>query len=67
MPILNDVDYMNFMSRVYRKIDEGNPRYDSGYSNSAVTCPGNILGDISRLEVLIGGKRAGNNSPEKNK
>ena len=32
--------------------------------NSAVTCPGNIISDISRLEVLIGGKRAGNNSPE---
>jgi hypothetical protein len=28
------------------------------------TCPGNILSDISRLEVLIGAKRAGNNSPE---
>ena len=26
--------------------------------------PGNILSDISRLEVLIGGKQAGNNSPE---
>ena len=25
---------------------------------------GNILSDISRLEVLIGGKRAGNNSAE---
>jgi hypothetical protein len=32
--------------------------------NATVTCPGNILSDISRLEVLIGGKRAGNNSPE---
>jgi hypothetical protein len=32
--------------------------------NSSVTCPGNILSDISRLEVLIGGKRAGNNSIE---
>ena len=29
-----------------------------------MTCPGNILSDISRLEVLIGGKRAGNNSAE---
>ena len=29
-----------------------------------MTCPGNILSDISRLEVLIGGKRAGNNSVE---
>ena len=33
-------------------------------SNAAVTCPGNILSDISRLEVLVGGKRAGNNSVE---
>ena len=29
-----------------------------------MTCPGNILSDISRLEVLIGGARAGNNSIE---
>ncbi|KAL3860965.1 hypothetical protein ACJMK2_007059 [Sinanodonta woodiana] len=43
----------------------------SGYSNrnsksfnSKVTCPGNILSDISRLEVLVGGARAGNNSME---
>ena len=28
------------------------------------TCPGNILSAISRLEVLIGEKRAGNNSVE---
>ena len=35
----------------------------SGF-NASVTCPANILSDISRLEVLIGGKRAGNNSPE---
>ena len=27
-------------------------------------CPDNIINDVSRLEVLIGGKRAGNNSPE---
>jgi hypothetical protein len=32
--------------------------------NASVTCPGIILCDISRLETLIGGKRAGNNSPE---
>ena len=49
--------------------------YPTGYSgrgfsgevivgNSSVTCPGNILSDISRLEVLIGGKRAGNNYVE---
>ena len=51
----------------------------SGYSNaksydhskgfnsvfdSSVKCPANILSDISRLDVLIGGKRAGNNSVE---
>jgi hypothetical protein len=29
-----------------------------------VTCPGNILSDMSRLQVLIGAQRAGNNSPE---
>jgi len=29
-----------------------------------VTCSGNIISDISRLEVLIRGKRAGNNSVE---
>ena len=29
-----------------------------------MTCPGNILSDISRLEVLVGGMRAGNNSEE---
>jgi len=30
--------------------------------NSTVTCPGNILSDISRLQVLIEGKIAGTNS-----
>ncbi|KAL3875390.1 hypothetical protein ACJMK2_033343 [Sinanodonta woodiana] len=35
-----------------------------GSSDHTVTCPGNILGDISRLEVLVGGERAGNNSAE---
>ena len=34
----------------------------SGVSN--VPCSRSIVDDISRLEVLIGGKRAGNNSPE---
>ena len=38
--------------------------FDSEVFDSSVTCPGNILSDISRLEVLIGGKRAGNNSVE---
>ena len=41
--------------------------YSSGsglVGNSSVRCPGNILSDISWLEVLIGGKRAGNNSAE---
>ena len=37
---------------------------DKVNGKSIVTCPGNILSDISRLEVLIGGKRAGNNSAE---
>lgn len=32
--------------------------------NASISCPGNVLSDISRLEVLVGGKRAGNNSPE---
>ncbi|KAL3880861.1 hypothetical protein ACJMK2_033067 [Sinanodonta woodiana] len=37
----------------------------SGVVGSAsITCPGKILSDISRLEILIGGRRAGNNSPE---
>jgi len=49
--------------------------YPTGYSgrgfsgkaivgNSRVTCPDSIVSDISRLEVLIGVKRAGNNSIE---
>ena len=38
--------------------------FDAGVLDSSVLCPGNILSDISRLEVLIGGIRAGNNSPE---
>jgi hypothetical protein len=48
----------------------GTSKKGEGYSvggsveNASVTCPGNILSDISRLETLIGGKRAGNNSPE---
>ncbi|KAL3877065.1 hypothetical protein ACJMK2_034820, partial [Sinanodonta woodiana] len=33
-------------------------------SFNSVTCPGNIISDISRLEVLVGGARAGNNSME---
>jgi len=37
---------------------------DSGVRDSRVTCPDSIVSDISRLEVLIGGKRAGNNSIE---
>jgi hypothetical protein len=32
--------------------------------NASVSCPGSVLSDISRLEVLVGGFRAGNNSPE---
>ena len=48
----------------------GTSKKGEGYSvggsveRAGVTCPGNILSDISRLETLIGGKRAGNNSPE---
>ncbi|KAL3871413.1 hypothetical protein ACJMK2_039413 [Sinanodonta woodiana] len=38
--------------------------FNSKSFNSKVTCPGNILSDISRLEVLVGGARAGNNSKE---
>jgi hypothetical protein len=39
--------------------------YRGGNENSLNgPCPSNILSDISRLEVLVGGKRAGNNSPE---
>jgi hypothetical protein len=34
------------------------------FQHDSQTCPSNIFGDISRLEVLIGGKRAGNNSVE---
>ena len=56
-------------------IQEERQATGSGYSNaksydqskgfdSVLTCPGNILSDISRLEVFIGGKRAGNNSLE---
>ena len=38
--------------------------YSKGVFDSAVTCPGNILSDISRLEVLVGGARAGYNFAE---
>ncbi len=37
--------------------------YGSSHHDSHI-CPSNIINDISRLEVLMGGKRAGNNSVE---
>ena len=42
----------------------GHSAPSSAWGSSLVRCPGNILSDISRLEVLVGEKRAGNNSPE---
>ncbi|KAL3886811.1 hypothetical protein ACJMK2_026780 [Sinanodonta woodiana] len=35
-----------------------------GYHGGNIPCSRSIVDDISRLEVLVGGKRAGNNSPE---
>ena len=35
-----------------------------GYDQNNIPCSKSILDDVSRLEVLIGGKRAGNNSPK---
>ncbi|KAL3841962.1 hypothetical protein ACJMK2_020038 [Sinanodonta woodiana] len=35
-----------------------------GYHGGNIPCSRSIIDDVSRLEVLIGGKRAGNNSPE---
>ncbi|KAL3870550.1 hypothetical protein ACJMK2_038603 [Sinanodonta woodiana] len=35
-----------------------------GYHRGNIPCSRSVIDDISRLEVLIGGKRAGNNSPE---
>ncbi|KAL3858067.1 hypothetical protein ACJMK2_012683 [Sinanodonta woodiana] len=35
-----------------------------GYHGGNIPCSRSVIDDISRLEVLIGGKRAGNNSPE---
>ena len=75
----NSVSYIQYISMVNRafsdyeiqktklkldkikKTGKGISPIDS-YAN--VVCPCNITSDISRLEVLIGGKRAGNNSPE---
>jgi hypothetical protein len=36
----------------------------SGLGSGLITCPNNVLADVDRLEILIGGKRAGNNSSE---
>jgi hypothetical protein len=48
-------------------LDTLEPSTGSGFTNhgSGITqCPNNVLADVERLEILIGGKRAGNNSPE---
>ncbi len=37
---------------------------DTSLGSGLITCPNNVLADVDRLEILIGGKRAGNNSPE---
>ncbi len=36
----------------------------NGLGSGITQCPNNVLADVERLEILIGGKRAGNNSPE---
>ncbi len=36
----------------------------TGLGSGLITCPNNVLADVERLEILIGGKRAGNNSSE---
>jgi hypothetical protein len=36
----------------------------SSLGSGFITCPNNVLSDVNRLEILIGGKRAGNYSPE---
>ena len=36
----------------------------TGYHGGNIPCSKSVLGDISRLEILIGGKQVGNNSPE---
>ncbi|KAL3882068.1 hypothetical protein ACJMK2_028443 [Sinanodonta woodiana] len=42
----------------------GESQTGKGYHGGNIPCSRSIVDDISRLEVLIGGKRAGNNSPE---
>ena len=68
IPPDDEHDFRIFVDDVINNLK---PKSGSGYSNrnsksfnSKVTCPGNILSDISRLEVLVGGARAGNNSME---
>ena len=64
---LNEIppdDEHDFRIYVDDVINNLKPKSGHGYSDNAVTCPGNILSDISRLEVLVGGARAGNNSME---
>jgi hypothetical protein len=48
------------------KIDEAAGYSGSGLQNPRIgnTCPDSVIHDISRLDVLVGGFRAGNNSPE---
>ncbi len=49
------------------KSEEGpsDTSFGSGLGSGLITqCPNNILADVERLEILIGGKRAGNNSSE---
>ncbi len=48
------------------KSEEGpsDTSFGSGLGSGLITCPNNVLDDVDRLEILIGGKRAGNNSSE---
>ena len=49
---------------------EGDPSDDSfattgsGLGNNHITCPNNVIADVDKLEILIGGRRAGNTSHE---
>ena len=36
----------------------------SGLGNNHITCPNNVIADVDKLEILIGGRRAGNTSHE---
>ena len=65
------VNFLLFLKKIAAEADPSTPlpkeeKFASGYGyrGGDIPCSKSIFDDISRLEILIGGKRVGNNSPE---